>query len=216
MTWRSASLDSNELNYVLAALHTRELIDDGVVEQILSGAHTGFSAWLGDPFSDADSMRFVARYIERGPLSLEKLSLNANQVTYKTNEDTTCRFDALDFLALLTSHIPNRWESLTRYYGYYSSRSRGERAGLLEPHKTLSELPEQSQKASTAWAACMKRTLELNPLECPKCKSDMRIISFLTDTREISKIMLSLGIAQPVMPNTIPRAPPQNTTQQHP
>ena len=50
----------------------------------------------------------------------------------------------------------------------------------------------------------MKRILEINPLECPKCKSDMRIIAFLTDTREIKKIMNSLGVKGPEPPKKIP------------
>jgi hypothetical protein len=36
-------------------------------------------------------------------------------------------FDPLDFLAAVTSHIPNRGEHLVRYYGYYSSVQRGRR-----------------------------------------------------------------------------------------
>jgi hypothetical protein len=45
------------------------------VVQILSEDHTGFGVWLGDPFHDKESEQFVARYIERAPLSLEKLSI---------------------------------------------------------------------------------------------------------------------------------------------
>ena len=50
----------------------------------------------------------------------------------------------------------------------------------------------------------MKRVLEINPLECPKCKADMRIVAFLKDTREINKIMNSLGIPGPEPPRKIP------------
>ena len=60
-------------NRVLAQLHKRELITDDDVAQILSQDHTGFGVWLGDPFHDKESEQFVARYIERAPLSLEKL-----------------------------------------------------------------------------------------------------------------------------------------------
>jgi hypothetical protein len=53
----------------------RELITDDDVVQILSQDHSGFGVWMGDPFHDKDSEQFVARYIERAPLSLEKLSI---------------------------------------------------------------------------------------------------------------------------------------------
>jgi len=39
-------------------------------------------------------------------------------------------FSALDFLAELTQHIPEKGEHLVRYYGWYSHRQRGIRAKL--------------------------------------------------------------------------------------
>ena len=52
-----------------------ELITHEVRDQILSQEHTGFSAWVGDLMNDAESKHFVSRYIERGPLALERLSV---------------------------------------------------------------------------------------------------------------------------------------------
>jgi hypothetical protein len=66
------------------------------------------------------SAQFVARYIERGPVSLQKLSLDGEIVTYTTKDGTAHEFDGLEFLARLSSHIPKPYESLTRYYGWYS------------------------------------------------------------------------------------------------
>ena len=56
----------------------------------------------------------------------------------------------------------------------------------------------------------MKRMLEINPLECPRCKSGMRIVAFVTDYKEVSKIMASLNIPHPVMPKPLERAPPDD------
>jgi hypothetical protein len=36
-------------------------------------------------------------------------------------------FDALDWLAAMCSHVPNKEEQMVRYYGYYSNVSRGKR-----------------------------------------------------------------------------------------
>ncbi len=66
---------------VLSQLHKQKLISDGDVVQILSQDHTGFGVWMGNPFQDKESEQFVARYIERAPLSLEKLSLQDDIVT---------------------------------------------------------------------------------------------------------------------------------------
>jgi hypothetical protein len=36
-------------------------------------------------------------------------------------------FDALEWLAVRCSHVPNKGEQMVRYYGYYSNLSRGKR-----------------------------------------------------------------------------------------
>jgi hypothetical protein len=36
-------------------------------------------------------------------------------------------FDALEWLAAMCSHVPNKGEQMARYYGYYSNVSRGKR-----------------------------------------------------------------------------------------
>ena len=36
-------------------------------------------------------------------------------------------FDALEWLAAMTSHVPNKGEQMVRYYGYYSNAARGKR-----------------------------------------------------------------------------------------
>jgi len=36
-------------------------------------------------------------------------------------------FDALEWLAAMCRHVPNRGEQMARYYGYYSNVSRGKR-----------------------------------------------------------------------------------------
>ena len=60
----------------------------------------------------------MARYIERGPLSLEKLELTDDVVAYCTSDGLTHEYDALEFLALLSCHVPKPYESMTRYYGW--------------------------------------------------------------------------------------------------
>ena len=70
-----AALTQTFAERVLAQLHKKELITNDHVAQILSQQHTGFSVWLGEAFHDKESEQFVARYIERGPLALDKLSI---------------------------------------------------------------------------------------------------------------------------------------------
>jgi uncharacterized Zn finger protein (UPF0148 family) len=193
---------------VLSALCDKELIRDEDVAQIMSQKHSGFNVWLGDPFQDSESDRFVARYIERGPVSLEKLSIQDDIITYSTKDEVAHEFDALEFLALLSSHVPKPYESMTRYYGWYSCRARGERKKKLAA-KLETQEPEPARQPSPTWAQCIKRIFEIDPLECPKCKGKMRIVAFLQNEAEIHKIMNSLGIPKFSPPPKLPRAPPQ-------
>ncbi len=128
---------------------------------------------LGDPFQDKESEQFVARYIERAPLSLEKLSIQDDIVTYSTKDGVAHEFDALEFLAALSVHIPKTYESITRYYGRYSCRRRGERAKLSPPPAEEPESDYRREFRKSSWAACillrtrLRRTSKANPLACP-------------------------------------------------
>ena len=55
------------------------------------------------------------------------------------------------WLELLCRHIPDRYEHLVRYVGWYSNRARGERA-------------------KAAWARLIRKVYEADLLECPQCK----------------------------------------------
>ena len=60
-------------------------------------------------------------------------SIQDDIVTYTTKDGAAHEFDALEFLAALSCHVPKTYESITRYYGRYSCRRRGERAKLSPP-----------------------------------------------------------------------------------
>lgn len=131
------------------------------------------------------------------------LELHDNKVRYTTDEGDEKEFDPLDFLALLTCHIPLVYESLVRFYGRWSCRSRGERA---KKESANTDMPQADvgdndadvprRKASSFWAACIKRIYEIDPMECPKCHAQMRILSFIHDPPELKRIMDALGLQQ--------------------
>ncbi len=87
-------------------------------------------------------------------------------------------FDALDFIAELTQHIPDPRKHLVRYFGFYSNKSRGRRAKAKgdPPHDAQAA---RSPSASRAWAALIKRVWQVDPLQCPRCGGTMKIVSFI-------------------------------------
>ena len=102
-----------------------------------------------------------------------------------------------EWLALLCKHIPDRYEHLVRYVGWYSNRARGERAKQASPHAGAA-LPAPSEQPSTefaarakaTWARLMRKVYEADPLECPKCRSvksgPLRVIALESRIRQSS------------------------------
>jgi hypothetical protein len=161
---------------------------------------------MPDAVCQENAMRYsISCYIERSPLSLEKLSIQDDIVTYTTKAGAAHEFDAVEFLAQLSCHIPKTYESLTRYYGRYSCRRRGERAKLSPPPAEEQESHYRQEFRKSSCAACIKRIYEIDPLECPKCKAQMRIIAFIQDQHSIKDIMKAQGIPDFQAPPPIPK-----------
>ncbi len=97
-------------------------------------------------------------------------------------------FDALDFLAEVTQHIPNKGEHLVRCYGWYSHRRRAMRAQqkpgrdvTIDRRLASADSADQAvgrERSARAWAALIQRVYEVDPLKCV-CGGRMRIISFI-------------------------------------
>ena len=86
-----------------------------------------------------------------------------------------------------------------RYYGWYSNKSRGQRAKTLlsaAPGTGLPARPLTAREARKGWAALIKQVYESSPLLCPKCGSEMKIIAFIErhQTEVIEKILRHCGL----------------------
>ncbi len=125
-------------------------------------------------------------------------------------------FDALDFLADLTQHIPPKRLQLIRRYGLYASRARGrwdkmpwvaERApeGWKNSHPSVpaaenlgyEPLAESEEKVDInarkrAWARLLAKLYEVDPLVCPKCGAEMKVIAVIENHDEIKRILRHL------------------------
>jgi len=124
-------------------------------------------------------------------------------------------FEALDFIAELTQHIPPKGVQLIRRYGLYSSRIKGrwsemthvvERApsGWKASHAVATDYPEElgfeplseletveigADCRKQAWARLLAKVYEVDPLVCPKCGSEMKVIAIIQETEEIRRIL---------------------------
>jgi hypothetical protein len=77
---------------------------------------------------DETAIENLARYIIRASFSQERMKdlEEPSKVVYRAKDGTGEKvFDALEWLAAMYSHIPDRAEQMVRYYGYFSPAFRG-------------------------------------------------------------------------------------------
>ncbi len=90
---------------------------------------------------------------------------------------------------------------------YYSNVYRGKRKKSDQDELIPSVLePDGSSKEYRKnWARLIQKIYEVDPLTCPKCQGQMRIISFIQDEEVIQKILKHPGLWL-VKPRVPPRA----------
>ncbi len=108
---------------------------------------------------------------------------------------------------VITQHIPEKSFQMVRYYGWYSNKSRGIRNKLgmigpgnqpVEKAKNIEIIDvsdyEPPRIPSKKWRECIRKIYEVDPLCCPKCGGEMKIISFITEYQIIQKILEHLDL----------------------
>jgi len=172
-----------------------------MVRMLSAWKHSGFNVFCGNRISPKDdaAMENLARYIIRASFSQERmryLEQEGTVVYTAKDKKTSKRFPALEWLASMCSHIPNRGEQMVRYYGYYSNVARGKRKakGADDIIPCMTEPDGDVKALRKGWARLIQKIYEVDPLICPKCKGAMRIISFIEDAQVIREILTHLGL----------------------
>ena len=141
----------------------------------------------------------VGKYMIRPILSLRRLSLDEakGQVIYQYGKHSgeTEHMDYLEFIARVTSHIPDKGQVMVRYSRLYANAHRGKmrKTGHDPLHPPIIE-DEASFTPSRGWAEMIRKVYEIDPLICPKCGGTMRIVSFIKDHKVIDKIINHLKL----------------------
>ncbi len=182
-------------------------INDAVIENMMSWRHSGFNIYCGPSIwpHDEEGLENLARYIIRASFSQERMTYipagntsdGTAKVLYESKDGKTQKtFDAIDWLALLTTHIPNKNEQMVRYYGYYSNKARGLRKKVGRDNDVPALIDSGiSRKAFRKnWARLIQKIYNVDPLKCPKCQGDMRIISCIEDKEVMKKILKHLNL----------------------
>ena len=131
------------------------------------------------------------------------------QCTWDGKEEKV--FGALEWLAAMCSHVPNKGQQMVRYFGFYSNVARGKRKKKDEDGLIPSILePDGSTKEHKRnWARLIQKIYEVDHLTCAKCQGKMRIIAFIERPDVIKKILRHLGLwdrkARPPPKNVDPK-----------
>jgi hypothetical protein len=107
---------------VFKMLKAEGKITDVIIENMMNWRHTGFNVYCGKAIwpHNEEGLENLARYIIRASFSQERMTYIAandasdgvSKVIYQSKDGTTTKtFDALDWLAQLVIHIPNKGES---------------------------------------------------------------------------------------------------------
>ena len=184
---------------VFSLLLHKQLINLTLVQKILRWRHTGFHVHSQVRALNKAEAERVGKYAIRPILSLRRLSLDEaqGQVIYQYGKHSTEleRMHYLEFIARVTSHIPDKGQVMIRYYGLYSNAHRGKmrKEGNDPSHPPIIE-DEASFKPSRGWAEMIKKVYEVDPLLCARCGGQMSIIAFIEDHKVIDKIIAHLKI----------------------
>jgi hypothetical protein len=134
--WDVAAIAELFRRRVLARLRQAQRLREHTEQMLLSWEHSGFSVWAGEPIGPGDSERqeHVARYVTRAPVRLDAIERkDQGKVLVQTPYDPrtgqrTLELDDLELIRRLCAQIPAPRQHLVRYFGWYSSRARGDRA----------------------------------------------------------------------------------------
>jgi hypothetical protein len=189
---------------VLRLLRRKELLSQERLELLLSWRYSGFSVHneVRLAAGDTQALEALVRYMMRPAVSLSRLVLQPDrrEVLYfpRPMGPGRCaagpeRVDALEFVARVLAQIPEPRRHLVRYYGRYSNVARGRRRKAAEAAGSAAAQPEPTpcevSSLRRRWAELIRRVYEIDPLVCPKCGSEMRVIGFVTEPRVIRRIL---------------------------
>lgn len=159
-------------------------------EQMLSEIYRkDWYVWIDEVRGDGSfAFVYLGRYAKRACISQKGIIKYrpGKEVVWKertkipTPDHCAYRATPNDFLDLLIAHIPNRYDHQVHYFGLYSSRQKNtlyaKALKLLNRKATVKKLKE---KLKFTWRKLMKWVHGFNPLACPKCGKEMKLVCIL-------------------------------------
>ncbi|MFQ6070800.1 MAG: transposase, partial [Candidatus Aminicenantales bacterium] len=78
--------------------------------------------------------------------------------------------DYPEFIARVTSHIPDKGQVTVRYFGLYANAHRGQvRKRQPDKHPFIIVEEKSPRIPRRGWAEMIRKVFEVDPLLCPRC-----------------------------------------------
>jgi hypothetical protein len=227
--WDAAALTELFRRLVLAALRREQRLSEEFHQNLLGWVHSGFSVHVGPALlpDDTASLEHVARYLTRAPLRLDAVRQTAQAVVVQTPIDPRTgqrdlHLDPLELIHRLVQQIPAPRQHTVRYVGGYSNRSRGARRrseasraaaspAAAAPRNTTPAQSVEQRARRCSWARLLRRIYVADPLLCPQCRVEMRIVAVIQEEGVVDRILRHLAMTGGRDPFEEPaegRAPP--------
>ena len=133
---------------------------------------------------DSNNVRLFLLVL-RNPFSVAKISLESptDTVNYRSKLNPKINrnfevFDPVDFLTIVSQHIPDQGVRMVRYCGLYSNKPRGyarkgtgrSKAAAKDARSwPKSSPPPSAKQPARKWRDLIRQPWHTDPLECPKC-----------------------------------------------
>lgn len=163
----------------------------------------GFNLHASDAIEadDRAALERTLRYMGRPPLSKDRLMLapdgNHLVLTLKTpwrNGVEKIMFLPFDLIERLVGVIPPPRKNQIRYHGFLAPNS-NERKEIIAKRAVENHHKANKKIRRPANACLMARVFSIDILECPRCKSQMQLISCVQDPKAIRDILRSLKMS---------------------
>lgn len=105
---------------------------------------------------------------------------------------TELTLDPLEWIHKVVQQIPAPRQHMVRYYGAYANRRRRRlQEAAQETAEAASAGPAEEKRAAprASWARLLHKIFEIDPLLCPKCQVEMKVISVITEPAVIDRIL---------------------------
>ncbi|MFH1728476.1 MAG: transposase [Pseudomonadota bacterium] len=181
--------DSSESKKFPSNKGSSEAATEKQANNLLSWRHSGFHVHASEPFDLNDREGLISRlsYAGRPPLAVSRLEYKNNIVYYKTKNGLTLSFSPLDFIGLITSHIPDHYQNVRRYCGFYASNV--QRTLPKSENKEDLVSIDEDKAVSIGWASLIARIYGELPTICPKCGKEMKLKKFILKEEETTAIV---------------------------